>query len=83
VVVDALSQKYEDEGSLFSLSFIVENWLNEVHKECFIDPNIVCLIQQLQMEPHASQGYTWKNEELLYKGRIYLNNLSTFKSSIM
>ena len=27
VVVDALSKKYEDEGSLFYLSFIVPNWL--------------------------------------------------------
>jgi hypothetical protein len=27
VVVDALSLKYEDEGSLFSLSFIVREWL--------------------------------------------------------
>jgi hypothetical protein len=27
VVVDALSKKYEEEGSLFSLSFIVLNWL--------------------------------------------------------
>jgi hypothetical protein len=31
VVVDALSQKYEDEGSLFSLSFIVPDWLQAVH----------------------------------------------------
>jgi len=27
VVVDSLSQKYEDEGSLFSFSFIVPDWL--------------------------------------------------------
>ena len=27
VVADALSRKYEDEGSLFSLSFIVPDWL--------------------------------------------------------
>jgi hypothetical protein len=27
VVVDAFSRKYEDEGSLFSLSFIVLDWL--------------------------------------------------------
>jgi hypothetical protein len=27
VVVDALSRKYEDEGSLFSLSFIAMEWL--------------------------------------------------------
>jgi hypothetical protein len=31
VVADALSQKYEDEGSLFSLSFIVPDWLQAVH----------------------------------------------------
>ena len=31
VVADALSRKYEDEGSLFSLSFIVLDWLQDVH----------------------------------------------------
>jgi hypothetical protein len=31
VVVDALSRKYEDEGSLFFLSFIVPDWLQVVH----------------------------------------------------
>jgi hypothetical protein len=31
VVVDALSRKYEEEGSLFSLSFIVLDWLQVVH----------------------------------------------------
>jgi hypothetical protein len=33
VFVDALSQKYEDEGSLFSLSFIVPDWLQAVCQE--------------------------------------------------
>jgi hypothetical protein len=41
VVVDALSRKYEEEGSLFSLSFIVVDWVNEVHNEWFIDPKIL------------------------------------------
>jgi hypothetical protein len=27
VVLDALSNKYDKEGSLFSLSFIIANWL--------------------------------------------------------
>jgi hypothetical protein len=27
VVIDALSRKYEEDGSLFSLSFIVKNWI--------------------------------------------------------
>jgi hypothetical protein len=31
VVADALSRKYEDEGSLFSLSFIVPDWMQAVH----------------------------------------------------
>jgi hypothetical protein len=30
VVVDALSQKYEEEGSLFSLSFIVPDWIQDL-----------------------------------------------------
>jgi hypothetical protein len=38
VVLDALSQKYEDEGSLFSLSFIVQDWLQVVLKEWLQDP---------------------------------------------
>jgi hypothetical protein len=33
VVADALSQKYEDEGSLFSLSLIVPDWLQVVFQE--------------------------------------------------
>jgi hypothetical protein len=30
VVVDALSRKYEEEGSLFSRSFIVPDWLQAI-----------------------------------------------------
>jgi hypothetical protein len=56
VVVDALSRKYEEEGSLFSLSFIVVDWVNEVHNEWFTNPNISSLIQQLQHDSNASPG---------------------------
>jgi hypothetical protein len=38
VVVDALSQNYEDEGSLFSLSFIVPYWLQVVFQKWIQDP---------------------------------------------
>jgi hypothetical protein len=44
VVADALSQKYEDEGSLFSLSFIVPDWLHDVHQEWVQDPKSSHLI---------------------------------------
>jgi hypothetical protein len=38
VVADALSHKYEDEGSLFSLSFIVLDWLQAIFHEWLQDP---------------------------------------------
>ena len=47
VVVDTLSRKYEDEGSLFSLSFIVLDWIQVVFQEWLHDPKSSHLIQQL------------------------------------
>jgi hypothetical protein len=47
VVVDALSWKYEDKGSLFSLSFIVPDGLQVVRQEWLQDPKSSHLIQQL------------------------------------
>jgi hypothetical protein len=40
VVVDALSKKYEDEGSLFSLSFIVPDFLQDLRQEWLHNPKI-------------------------------------------
>jgi hypothetical protein len=48
VVVVALSRKYEDEEFIFSLSFIVPDWLEVVRQEWLQDPKILHLIQQLQ-----------------------------------
>jgi hypothetical protein len=44
VVADALSREYEDEGSLFYLSFIVPNWLQAVRQEWLQDPKSSHLI---------------------------------------
>jgi hypothetical protein len=63
----------EEKGCLFSLCFIVVDWLNAAHHECFQDPKISIMIQQLQLETNAFLDYTWKNEELCYKGHLYLN----------
>jgi hypothetical protein len=73
VVVDALSQKYEDEGSLFSLSFIVPYWIQYVHHEWLQDPKISHTIQQLQANSPLSPGYSWHNVEILYKCCLYLS----------
>jgi hypothetical protein len=56
VVVDALSRKYKDEGSLFSLSFIVLDWLQVVRQEWLQDPKSSQLIKQLQSNAPSPQG---------------------------
>jgi hypothetical protein len=64
VVVDAIFRKYEDEGSLFSISFIIPNFLQVVHQEWLHDPKSFHMIQQLQSSSPVSQGYCWLNEDL-------------------
>jgi hypothetical protein len=83
VVADALSRKYEDEGSLFSLSFIVPDWLQAVHQEWLQDPKSSHLIQQLQNKAQAPRGYSWLQDELRYKGRLYLSKESKLKSTVL
>jgi hypothetical protein len=83
VVADALSRKYEDEGSLFSLSFIVPDWLQAVHQEWLQDPKSSHLIQQLQNKAQAPPGYSWLQDELRYKGRLYLSKQSKLKSTVL
>jgi hypothetical protein len=58
VMADALSWKYEDEGSLFSLSFIVPDWFQDVRQEWIQDPKSSHLIQQLQNKALAPLGYS-------------------------
>jgi hypothetical protein len=83
VVVDALSRKYEEEGSLFSMSFIVTDWIQDVRQEWLQDPKISSLIQKLQQGPQVAPGYSWHNEEFHYKGCLYLSKQSTLKSKVL
>jgi hypothetical protein len=83
VVADALSWKYEDEGSFFSLSFIVPDWLQAVHQEWLQDPKSSHLIQQLQNKAQAPPGYSWLQDELRYKGRLYLSKQSKLKFTVL
>jgi hypothetical protein len=79
----ALSRKYEYEGSLFSLSFIILDWLQAIHQEWLQDPKSSQLIQQLQSNAPASLGYSWLHEELQYKVRLYLSKQSKIKSTVL
>ena len=53
VVADALYQKYEEEGTVFSLSFIVLDWLQAMRQEWLQVPKSLHLIQQLQTNAPA------------------------------
>jgi hypothetical protein len=59
VVADTLSQKYEEEGSLFSLSFIVPDWLQAMRQEWIQDPKSSHLIHQLKTNALDPPGYSW------------------------
>jgi hypothetical protein len=83
VVADALSQKFEDEGSLFSLSFIVPDWIQPIREEWLHDPKILHLIQQLQSNSPVSLGYSWLLYELQYKGHFYLSKQSKLKATVL
>jgi hypothetical protein len=83
VVADALSRKYEDEGSLFSLSFIVPDWLQAVRREWLQNPKSLHLIQQLQSNAPTSPGHSWLHDELRYKGCLYLGKQSKLKSTVL
>jgi hypothetical protein len=83
VVVDALSRKYDDEGSTFSLSFIVPDWLQVVRQEWLQDPKSSHLIQQLHSNALASPRYSWLHDELRYKGCLYLSKQSKIKSTVL
>jgi hypothetical protein len=83
VVADALSRKYEDEGSFFSLSFIVPHWLQAIRQEWLQDPKSSHLIQQLQSNAPASLGYSWLYDEIRYKGHLCLSKQSKLKSKVL
>jgi hypothetical protein len=83
VVVDALSRKYEDEESIFSLSFIVLYWPQVVHQEWLHDPKSSHLIQQLQSNSPVYPWYSWINDEFRYKGHLYLSKQSKIKSMVL
>jgi hypothetical protein len=83
VVANALSQKYEEDGSLFSLSFTVPDWLQVVRHEWLQDPKISPMLHQLQHNSSVSLGYSWHNEELCYKERLYLCKHSQLKSTVL
>ena len=77
VVADALSRKNEEvEALLCAISIIQPDWITEAR-------DVWTLIQNLQQDPSTSDTFSWKNDSLWYKDRLYLCKNSQLKQKIL
>jgi hypothetical protein len=84
VVADALSRKDEDvEAFLCAISIIQPDWIVEARDEWKNDEKVWSLIQRLQQDSSASDRFTWKNDSLWYKDRLYLCKDSQLKQKVL
>jgi hypothetical protein len=84
VVADALSRKDEDvEAFLCAISIIQLDWIIESRDEWKNDEKVWTLIQRLQQDSSASDTFTWKNDSLWYKDRLYLCKNSQLKQKVL
>jgi hypothetical protein len=84
VVADALSRKDEDvEAFLCAILIIQPDWIIEARDEWKNDEKVWTLIQRLQQDSSASDTFTWKNDSLWYKDRLYLCKNSQLKQKVL
>ena len=84
VVADALSRKDEEvEALLCAISIIQLDWRTEARDEWKNDEEVWTLIQKLQQDPITSDTFSWKNDSLCYKYRLYLCKNSQLKQNIL
>jgi hypothetical protein len=84
VVAYALSRNDEDvEAFLCAISIIQPDWIIEVRDEWKNDEKVWTLIERLQQDSSASDTFTWKNDSLWYKDRLYLCKNSQLKQKVL
>ena len=83
-VADALSRNNEEvEAFLCAISIIQPDWINEARDEWKKDEEVWELIQKLQQDPGTSDTFSWKNDSLWYKYRLYICKNSKLKQNIL
>ena len=84
VVADALLIKDEEvEAFLCALSIIQPDWITEARDEWKKDEEVWTLIKKLQQDPSTCHTFSWKNDSLWYKDRLYLCKNSQLKQNIL
>jgi hypothetical protein len=63
IVANALLKKHEEDGSLFSLSLLVLDWIEEVSQKWLMHQTTSKLIKNIHADPNPPTnpptGYTW------------------------
>ena len=68
---------------LCAISIIQPDWITEARDEWKKDKDVWILIQNLQQDPSTSDTFSWKNDSLWYKDRLYLCKNSQIKQNIL
>ncbi|KAL9422110.1 hypothetical protein AB3S75_034387 [Citrus x aurantiifolia] len=66
-----------------ALSFPIANWLGMLQDEWKNDENIQKLIQEIQQDQNLHSKFTWVDNQLRYKGRLWLGDRSELKKTIL
>ena len=67
----------------FPTLIIQPDWIIEARDEWKNDEKVWTLIQRLQQDSNASDTFTWKNDSLWYKDRLYLCKNSQIKQKVL
>ena len=68
---------------LCAIAIIHPDWITEARDEWKKDEEVWTLIQMLQQDPSTSDTFSWKNDSLWYKDRLYICNNSQLKQNIV
>ena len=71
------------EAFICAISIIQPDWINKARDEWKNDEEVWELIQKLQQDPSKSDTFSWKNDSLRYKDRLYLCKNSQLKQKIL
>ena len=73
----------EVKALLCVISIIQLDWITEARDEWNKDEEVWTLIQKLQQYPSTSDTFSWKNDSLWYKDRLYICNNSQLEQYII
>ena len=71
------------EALLHAISIIQLDWITESRDEWKKDEEVWTLIQKLKQDPSTSDTFSWKNDSLWYKYRLYLCKNFQLKQNIL